>query len=107
MSDLVWFIMIGILFGLLGLVFVILGWQIWKKQKMNLIISSHCDKVKDENKQSYCKLFGTGVFAIGIGFLVSGICIPFVQSVFSFIPMTVGLITGTVMIVSSVMKYNK
>ncbi len=39
--------------------------------------------------------------------LVSGICTPFVQSVFSFIPMTVGLITGMVMIVSSVMKYNK
>ncbi len=107
MSDFIWFIIIAVLFFLLGIIFDVLGWLIWKKQKMNLIISSHCDKVKDEDKKSYCKLFGTGVFTIGIGFLVSGICTPFVQSVFSFIPMTVGLITGIVMIVSSVMKYNK
>jgi len=107
MSDFIWFIIIAVLFLFLGIIFAVLGWLIWKKQKMNLIISSHCDKVKDEDKKSYCKLFGTGAFVIGIGFLVSGACTPFVQSVVSFIPMTAGLITGLVMIVSSVMKYNK
>ena len=107
MSDLVWFIMIGILFGLLGLVFVILGWQIWKKQKMNLIISYHCDKVNEDNKRAYCTLSGIGVFLIGIGFLLSGICTVLIQSVLVFVPMIVGLVFGIALLASAGIKYNR
>ena len=34
MSDFIWFIMISVLFVLLGLVFIWLGWQIRKKQRI-------------------------------------------------------------------------
>ena len=107
MSDYIWFIIIAVLFFLLGLVFIVLGWLIWKKEKINLIIRYHCEKVKEENKQAYCKLFGIGIFVIGIGFLLSGVCTPFTQSVFSFVPMTAGLVLGMVLTFSSVIKYNK
>ena len=106
MSDFIWFIMISVLFVLLGLVFIWLGWQIRKKQRMDLIISYHSDKVSEENRQAYCTLSGTGVLVMGFGFLLSGICTVFVQSLPAFIPMAAGLVTGTAMLISAVMKYN-
>ena len=107
MSDLIWFIIIGILFVLSGVLFIVLGRQIWKKQKMELIISYHCEKVSEENKQAYCMLFGIGVLMIGIGFLLSGICTVWVRSVLAFIPMTVGLVFGIVLLISAIVKYNR
>ena len=74
MSDFIWFIMIGILFVLLGLIFIWLGWQIREKQRMDLIISYHCDKVSEDNKRAYCTLSGTGILIMGTGFILSGIC---------------------------------
>ena len=107
MSDTVWFIMIGGLFILLSLLFIMLGWQIWKKQKMDLIISYHCDKVSEENKKAYCTLLGSGVFMMGLGFGLSGICTVFLRSVYIFIPMTAGLVSGAVLLVSAIIKYNR
>ena len=107
MSDFVWFIIIGILFALLGLIFIGLGWQIWSKQKMDLIISHHSDKVSEENKPAYCKLMGIGVFVMGAGFLLSGICTVFVRSALAFAPMTVGLVSGIVLLTAAVKKYNR
>ncbi len=106
MNDLVWFIIIGILFGLLGLIFIMLGFQIWIKQKMNLIISYHCDKVSEDNRRAYCTLSGVGVFVIGIGFIISGICTVFIHSGLLFLPMAIGLIFGIVLLASAVLKYN-
>lgn len=65
MNDSVWFLVIGVLFLLLGIVFVGLGLAIWKKQKTDLMIHHHCDKVTEENKPAFCTLSGVGVFAIG------------------------------------------
>ena len=107
MSDFVWFIVIGVLFILLSLIFIRLGLQIWKKQKMDLIISYHCDKVSEENKKAYCRLSGIGVFIMGIGFGLSGICSFLFRSVFIFIPMTVGLTAGTALLASAGIRYNR
>ena len=107
MSDFIWFIVIGILFILLCLLFIVLGFLIWKKQKMNLIISNHCEKVSEENKQKYCMIFGIGMIVIGIGFGLSGICTIFLHSILTFIPMTIGLAIGLVMIILAVVKYNR
>ena len=106
MSDFVWFVIIGVLFVLLGLVFILLGWKIWKEQKITLIISHHCDKVSEENKKAYCTLSGAGIFIIGIGFIISGICTFLLQSAMAFIPMSLGLVLGIILFVSAVTKYN-
>ncbi len=107
MSDYMWFTVTGVLFALLGIVFFRLGWQIWKKQKMDLIISYHGDKVSEENKQAYCTLFGIGILIMGIGFFLSAVCIFVNQSVFTFIPMAVGLVLGITLLTSAVIKYNR
>ena len=106
MTDLIWFILMGVLFALLGSLFIVLGWLIWKKQKMNLIIRYHCDKVREENKEAYCRLAGIGVLLIGLGFLLSGIFTVFFQSVFTFLPMAAGLLIGLALLISAVVKYN-
>lgn len=107
MNDYVWFIITGILFVLLGLLFIWLGWQILIKQKMNLIISYHCDKVSEENKRAYCTLSGIGVLIMGLGFLFSAVCLLFSQSLLIFVPMAVGLGLGTALLASAGIKYNR
>ena len=106
MSDFVWFVVFAVVFIVLGVVFIRIGWHIWKEQKMDLIISYHCDKVSEENKSVYCKRAGIGVFIIGIGLGFSGICAVVLQSVYAFIPMTVGVVLGTVLLISAIVKYN-
>ena len=106
MGDLIWFIVIGALFVLLSVVFIVLGWQIWKKQKMDLIISYHCDKVSDANKQAYCTIAGVGVFIIGIGFALTGISSVVLQSALAFLPMAIGLVLGIALLISAGVKYN-
>ena len=107
MSDFIWFMMIAVLFVLLGLLFFRLGWQIWKKQRMDLIISYHSDKVREENRQAYCTLAGIGVLLMGIGFLLSGIFTALNQSAFAFVPMAAGLVIGTALLAYAVIRYNR
>ena len=106
MSDLVWFIVIGVLFILLSLMFIGIGWQIWKKQKINLIMSYHTERVSEENKPAFCTYSGIGVFMIGIGFALSGICMFFLRSAYSFIPMAAGLVCGIVLLITAIGRYN-
>ena len=107
MSDLTWFIIIGALFMLLGIVFIVLGIMIGIRQKINLIISYHCDKVSEENKKAYCNIFGLGMFFIGMGFAVTGILSVILQSLFALIPMAVGLVLGIAFILGAIIKYNR
>ena len=107
MDDLVWFIVVSALFVILGFVFVRLGLAIWKKQKMELIIRHHCDRVNEVNKPAYCVLSGIGVFVIGIGFILSGICSALMQSVLTLIPMAAGLAAGTALLILAGIRYNR
>ena len=107
MSDLTWFIIIGVFFMLLGMIFIVLGMMIGIGKKMNLIISYHCDKVSEENKNAYCSIFGLGVFFIGIGFAVTGILSVVLQSLFALIPMAAGLVLGIAFILAAIIKYNR
>ena len=106
MSDDVWGIVLGVLLVLLGILFIWLGLSIWKKQKIELIIRHHMDKVSDEDRQAYCRLCGIGVLIIGFGFVVSGIWMTFTIELLSWIPMTVGLVAGLVLLAVSVARYN-
>ncbi|MBR3265970.1 MAG: hypothetical protein IKI61_08465 [Erysipelotrichaceae bacterium] len=107
MSDFIWYIIVELLFVLLGFIFIKLGLQIWKKQRMDLIIAYHHDKVSEDNKQAYCVLSGIGVLIIGCGLLLSGICALTVRSAYVFIPMATGLILGIALLISAGMRYNR
>ncbi|MBQ1567455.1 MAG: hypothetical protein IIZ80_06160 [Erysipelotrichaceae bacterium] len=107
MSDNIWFFAFRILFVLLGTVFFKIGWQIYKNQRTDLIISYHLDKVSEENKQTYCTLFAIGLFIMGAGFLFSAIGTTFIHPVFVFTPMAFGLMIGAILLAVTVIKYNR
>ena len=106
MNDFIWFLVISSLFILLGFVFIGLGLAVWKKQKMDLIIRYHCGRVSEKNKPAYCTFSGIGVFLIGIGFVLSGICAAFMRSVLIFIPMAAGLAAGIMLLILAGIRYN-
>lgn len=107
MNDYIWFSIITILLMFLGLLFMILGYQILVKQKTDLIISYHIDKVSQENKKSFSLLFAIGLLIIAIGFCLSGLFIVFDHSTSSIIPMIIGLLLGMILLVFAVRKYNR
>lgn len=107
MNDFIWFLITGIIFVILGIVFIRLGLALWKKQKTELIISYHMNKVSDGNRQAFCKLCGIGMLVSGIGFAVSGIWTVFTAELYSWIPMIAGLIAGILLLAVSVARYNR
>ncbi len=107
MSDFLWSLIIGIIFVILGAVFVRLGLIIWKKQRIDLVIRHHMDQVSDDNKRAYCKLLGIGILNLGIGFVVSGIWMLFAFDLHSWIPMAAGFVIGILLMTVSIIKYNR
>lgn len=107
MGDTIWFIIIGVILIVLGLIFIWLGYNVWIKQKINLIIVYHMDKVSEDNKPAFCRLSGLGLFVMGCGFIASGIWTIVSGALLSFIPMTVGIVVGIILLISTGVKYNK
>ena len=95
-----------IIIFLLGTVFVILGYILWKKEKISLLHSYHYDKVSEENKKPFCTLSGIGVVIIGISLLVTAVFLYLTNSEWSFISFGVGFCAGLAMLILAGMKYN-
>ena len=72
--------MIGKIIGVLitggvGTIIAVMGWLIWKKEKLSLMHDYHVNKVSAENKTAFCRLSGIGLIVIGIGLnWVTDIC---------------------------------
>ena len=104
--------MIGEIFGILifavvGITISILGWLIWKKQKITLMHDYHVDKVSEENKAAFCKLSGIGLVLIGIGLLISAAILWLTSSPYSFICFGACFVAGLVLLITAGVKYNR
>ena len=99
--------MIGtIIVSLIGIICIILGYLMWKKEKISLLHSYHYDKVSEEDKKAFCTISGIGILFIGIGLLVTGIIIGITDSALSFIAFAVGFVVGLVMLIYAGARYN-
>ena len=107
MGDIIWFIIIGAILIVLGLIIIWLGYNVWIKQKINLIIIYHMDKVSEDNKPAFCRLSGLGLLVMGCGFIASGIWTIVSGALLSFIPMIAGIVVGIALLISAGVKYNK
>ncbi len=107
MNDQVWFFAVGIVLAVLGIIFIWLGLTIRKKQRIDLIIRYHMDKVREYDKPAYCRLSGLGMSIIGIGFIISGICIVLSGRLTGFVPVAIFLVAGIALLLSAVFKYNR
>lgn len=99
--------MVGaIIVGVIGIVFIILGYLIWKKGKITLLHSYHYEKVSLSDKKAFCKLSGWGVISIGIGLLVTAAIVGITDSTLSFIAFTLGVVLGLALLIYAGVKYN-
>lgn len=62
-----------ILFLAIGLLLLVLGFLIWKKQRVQLIHSYHHSRVKEEDKKAYTKGIGQALMLLGAGCLMTGL----------------------------------
>lgn len=90
-----------------GIVFLVMGWLIWKKEKITLIHSYHCDKVSDANKGAYTALVGKGTLIIGVGILVTGVIDLMTQTGWGWIVFGVSFIVGLGFMIFAGIRYNR
>jgi len=93
--------------GVLALVFIYLGYLIWKKERITLFHSYHYDKVSPSDKKTFCKISGWGILFIGIGLLVTAVMIGITGSALSFIAFALGMAAGLTLLVYAGAKYNR
>lgn len=103
MSDLI--VMMLILLSL-GLIFIFIGWRIWKKEQITLIHDYHYARVAEKNKKSYTEKMGKACIIMGIGMILWGI-IDFVSKAsYGWICFGIFFVWGLVMIFMAQKKYN-
>ena len=100
--------MVGaIIVAVIGIVFITLGYLMWKKEKITLLHSYHYDKVSPSDKKVFCKISGCGVIFIGIGILMTAIIIGITDSALSFIAFALGFVVGLALLIYAGAKYNR
>ena len=100
--------MVGaIIVAVIGIVFVTLGYLMWKREKITLLHSYHYDKVSPSDKKVFCKISGWGVIFNGIGLLATAIIIGITDSALSFIAFALGFVVGLALLIYTGVKYNR
>ena len=89
----------GIILILIGLLISVLGWMVWKRQKINLLHDYHIESVAEENIPAFCRLSGIGIMIVGGGITASGILIIIFEKLIVLSIMALGLIIGISMLV--------
>ena len=97
----------SIIFGLVAIILIILGYLIWKKEKISLLHDYHYDKVSEEDKKAFCAVSGIGVLVIGVGILITAILTAITYSMWSYIAFVIGFVAGLVMLIYAGIRYNR
>ena len=93
--------------GSIGILIIVLGWLLWKKEKINILHDYHVNKVSSENKTAFCRLSGSGFILIGSGLLITSVILSITDAAYSFICFAVCFIIGLLMLIAAGMKYNR
>ena len=88
-----------------GTVCIVLGYLLWKKQKISLVHDYNCRNVKEEDVPAYTRQVGQGLINIGTGLLVTGILDMFYSPLW-WIPFASGFLLGMILIGRAQKKYN-
>ena len=99
--------MLFVIYGLLGLLFLALGWMIWKKEQIDLLHDYHRNHVSEEDKKRFCALCGMGVGVIGIGMLLTAVLFAVTGKLWSLFAFVGGFLVGIVMLIWTIGKYNR
>lgn len=99
--------MLPLIFGLVSLLFLVIGWLIWKKERIDLLHDYHRHRVSEEDKKRFCALCGTGVGVIGIGMLLTAVLFAVTGKLWSLFAFVGGFLVGIVMLIWTIGKYNR
>ena len=97
----------AVIVGLVGLLCAVLGWLIWKKQKIALFHDYHYKNVSEEDKKAFCAVAGKGIFSIGTGLLITALLLPLTNSAWCFLIMAIGFGVGIGLLIYAGGKYNR
>ena len=88
-----------------GLLCIVMGLLVWKKQKVHLIHGYHYKNVKQKDIPAYTRLMGIGLVLIGVGICITGLLNLFESSLW-WISVLVGFVAGLLVINKAQKKYN-
>lgn len=88
-----------------GLLLIILGLLIWKKQKISLLHDYHYKKVKEQDVPAYTRLVGISLIVMGIGICITGVLNLFDSPIW-WIPLFGGIAAGLIIMNKAQKTYN-
>ena len=91
---------------IVGVLLIVLGYLVWKKEKISLLHDYHYNNVSEEDKRAFCTLSGIGLLIMGAGILIAAVLLGVTGSVLSFIAVGVGLAVGMALLIRAA-RYNK
>ena len=97
----------SIILGLVAIILIVLGYLIWKKEKISLLHDYHYDKVSEEDKKAFCTVSGIGVLVIGIGMFIAAVLTAVTYSMWSYMAFVIGFVAGLVMLIYAGIRYNR
>lgn len=95
-----------ILLLFLSILFLTIGFLLWKKEKITLLHDYHRKHVSEEDKKAFCALSGLGIVSIGAGLVITAAILFFTDSAWCFLAFAAGFIAGITLLVHAGNKYN-
>ena len=90
---------------LVGMICIIPGILLWKKQQVSILHDYHYRNVRKEDIPAYTRQMGSGLMITGAGIIITGVFDLF-DSPFWWLPLLIGFILGLLVIYLAQKKYN-
>lgn len=91
---------------LMGLLFLMLGLLIWKKEMITLVHSYHYTKVKLEDRKPYTEEMGKSLIVMSIGMFLTGIVDYITGTAYGWICFGLFFVGGFALILKAQKNYN-
>ena len=89
-----------------GVLCIILGLLLWKKQKLSVLHDYHYKNVKQEDIPAYSRAMGIGLILIGAGICLTGVINLLTRSALCWIAFVAGFTAGMIIMGKAQKKYN-
>ncbi len=96
-----------ILIGGVGIAFLILGFLLWKKERISLLHEYYRNRVRAEDRKTFCAWSGRGLQAIGCGLIATAVLLGITNSAWSFLSLAVGMAVGLFLLGYAEHRYNR
>ena len=95
-----------IIFMAIGILCIVLGLILWRKQKISLVHDYHYRKVKKDDIPAYTRLIGIGLLLIGGGCCLSGIINIVFRTEAGWIAFAAGFVSGIILMHKAQKTFN-